>query len=49
MRALLLIDIQNDFMPGGRLPVPGGDAILDPINAVMADYPLIVASQDWHP
>lgn len=49
MRALLLIDIQNDFMPGGRLPVADGDAIIAPLNAIMAEYPLIVASQDWHP
>lgn len=49
MRALLLIDIQNDFMPGGRLPVAEGDAIIAPLNARMDDYPLIVASQDWHP
>ena len=49
MRALLLIDIQNDFMPGGALPVVDGDAIIAPVNAVMDDYPLIAASQDWHP
>ena len=49
MRALLLIDIQNDFMPGGALPVADGDAIIAPVNAAMRDYPLIVATQDWHP
>ena len=49
MRALLLIDIQNDFMPGGALPVADGDAIIAPVNAAMHDYPLIVATQDWHP
>lgn len=49
MRALLLVDIQNDFMPSGRLPVPEGDAIIAPVNAIMGDYPLIVATQDWHP
>lgn len=49
MRALLLVDIQNDFMPSGRLPVPEGDAIIAPVNAIMRDYPLIVATQDWHP
>lgn len=49
MRALLLIDIQNDFMPGGRLPVADGDAVVEPVNRLLADYPLVVASQDWHP
>lgn len=49
MRALLLIDIQNDFMPGGALAVADGDAIIAPVNALMDDYPLIVATQDWHP
>ena len=49
MRALLLIDIQNDFMPGGRLPVPRGDAIIGPVNRIIGGYPLVAASQDWHP
>ena len=44
MHALLLIDIQNDFMPGGALAVADGDAIIAPVNALMDDYPLIVAS-----
>lgn len=47
--ALLLIDIQNDFMPGGALPVTQGDQILAEVNRRLPDYPLIVASQDWHP
>lgn len=47
--ALLLIDIQNDFMPGGALAVADGDAILPRVNAAVADYDLVVASQDWHP
>ena len=49
MRAFLLIDLQNDFMPSGALPVTDGDAVITPINARMGDYPLIVATQDWHP
>lgn len=49
MRALLLVDIQNDFMPTGRLPVPEGDAIIAPVNALIGNYPLVVATQDWHP
>lgn len=50
MRALLLIDIQNDFLPGGALAVPNGNAILPIINELV-HYPfdLIVASKDWHP
>ena len=49
MNALLLIDIQNDFMPGGRLAVPDGDAILPLVNALQPQFDLVVASQDWHP
>ncbi len=50
-KALLLIDIQNSFCPGGNLPVPGGDEIIPVVNALMekGGYDLIVASQDWHP
>ncbi len=50
-RALLLIDIQNGFCPGGNLPVAGGDEIVPVANALMASgkYDLVVASQDWHP
>jgi len=49
MRALLLVDIQNDFMPFGALPVPDGDAVVLVANALMARFPLVVATQDWHP
>jgi nicotinamidase/pyrazinamidase len=50
-KALLLIDIQNGFCPGGNLPVPEGDMIVPLANALIASghYDLIVASQDWHP
>jgi nicotinamidase-related amidase len=50
-RALLIIDFQNDFTPGGALAVPDGDAIADRINALAAsgDYDLVVATRDWHP
>lgn len=50
MKALLLVDIQNDFMPGGALAVKDGDAIVPLINAII-HYPfdLIVATKDWHP
>ena len=49
MRALLLIDIQNDFLPGGALAVPGGDEVVPVANRLMAKYDLVVATQDWHP
>jgi nicotinamidase/pyrazinamidase len=50
-KALLLIDIQNGFCPGGNLPVADGDQIVPVANALMKDgcYDLVVASQDWHP
>jgi nicotinamidase/pyrazinamidase len=49
MRALLLIDIQNDFLPGGALPVPEGDAIIPVVNHLTRSFPLVAATQDWHP
>lgn len=49
MRALLLIDIQNDFMPWGSLPVPRGDEVVAVANALSSRFPFVVASQDWHP
>ncbi|MDB5234011.1 MAG: nicotinamidase [Hymenobacter sp.] len=49
MKALLLIDIQNDFLPGGRLAVADGDAIIPLVNALHAKFELVVATQDWHP
>jgi nicotinamidase/pyrazinamidase len=49
MKALLLIDIQNDFLPGGRLAVPEGDAIIPLVNALQPHFNLVVATQDWHP
>ncbi|MDP9572269.1 UNVERIFIED_ORG: nicotinamidase/pyrazinamidase [Agrobacterium larrymoorei] len=51
MKALLLIDIQNGFCPGGNLPVADGDEIVPIANALIENggYDLIVASQDWHP
>ena len=48
-RTLLLVDVQNDFLPGGALAVAGGDEILAPIDRVLPDYDLVVATQDWHP
>ncbi|MCU0900128.1 MAG: bifunctional nicotinamidase/pyrazinamidase [Cypionkella sp.] len=47
--ALIVIDVQNDFCPGGALAVAGGDDIVGGITALMADFPAIVLTQDWHP
>ncbi|MBT2131500.1 bifunctional nicotinamidase/pyrazinamidase [Aliiroseovarius lamellibrachiae] len=47
--ALIVIDVQNDFCPGGALAVADGDAIIAPINAALAEYPVKVFTQDWHP
>lgn len=47
--ALLIVDFQNDFCPGGALPVAGGDAIAEPLNRLAASFDLVVASRDWHP
>ena len=49
MRALLLVDLQNDFMPFGTLPVPDGDAVVAVANELAPRFGLVVASQDWHP
>lgn len=49
MKALIVVDIQNDFLPGGALAVPGGDEIIPVVNKLMAQFPLVVATQDWHP
>lgn len=51
MKALLLVDLQNGFCPGGHLPVAGGDEVIPVANRLMraGGYDLIVASQDWHP
>lgn len=49
MKALLLIDIQNDFLPGGALAVPAGDEVVPVANRLMHEYELVVATQDWHP
>jgi nicotinamidase/pyrazinamidase len=48
-RALLVVDLQNDFCPGGALAVTDGDAVVPVINALMPRFPLVVATQDWHP
>ncbi len=49
MRALVLTDLQNDFLPGGALAVPEGDVVVPVANALQIFFPLVVATQDWHP
>jgi nicotinamidase/pyrazinamidase len=48
-QALIVIDVQNDFCPGGALAVPQGDQIVPGINALMGDAAVVVLTQDWHP
>ncbi|WP_340109876.1 bifunctional nicotinamidase/pyrazinamidase [Pikeienuella sp. HZG-20] len=47
--ALIIIDVQNDFCPGGALAVADGDAVIAPANALASKYPVRVLTQDWHP
>jgi nicotinamidase/pyrazinamidase len=49
MKALILVDIQNDFCPGGALAVPAGDEVVAVANALIPRFDLVVATQDWHP
>ena len=49
MNALILVDIQNDFIPGGNLAVPSGDEIIPIVNEFQNSFDLVVATQDWHP
>jgi nicotinamidase/pyrazinamidase len=48
-KALILVDVQNDFVPGGALAVPNGDEVVPIANRLMPNYNLIIATQDWHP
>ena len=48
-RALIIVDMQNDFSPGGALPAEGGDQIIGLINRLQEEFNLVVATQDWHP
>ena len=47
--ALLVVDVQNDFMPGGALAVPGGDEIVPLVNRLAAGFANVILTQDWHP
>ena len=53
MRALIVVDVQNDFLPGGSLAVAGGDAVIDPANRLMKTFSdagnIVVCTADWHP
>lgn len=49
MVALAVIDIQNDFMPGGSLAVENSDEIIPRVNQIIQNYNLVIATQDWHP
>ncbi|MFS4581455.1 bifunctional nicotinamidase/pyrazinamidase [Phaeobacter sp. C3_T13_0] len=48
-KALIVIDVQVDFCPGGALAVPDGDQVVAPINAMMGKYDAVLMTQDWHP
>lgn len=49
MKALIIVDVQIDFLPGGALAVPDGDAVIPIINNIQQHFDLVVATQDWHP
>ena len=46
---LIVVDVQNDFCPGGALAVPEGDAVVPVVNALAARFANVVLTQDWHP
>src|ERR1700733_8195743 len=49
MRALIAVDVQNDFCPGGALAVADGDAVVEPVNRLASEASFVVATRDWHP
>ncbi|MFL5819305.1 MAG: isochorismatase family protein [Solirubrobacteraceae bacterium] len=49
MPALIIVDVQNDFCPGGALAVERGDEVVEVLNRMAADYDVVVATRDWHP
>lgn len=49
MTALIIVDVQNDFCPGGALAVTGGDLVVPVINSILPRFDVVVATQDWHP
>ena len=49
MKALVIVDLQNDFLPGGALPAPSGHKIIPVINRLAGEFDIVTASRDWHP
>jgi len=49
MKAIVIIDVQNDFLVNGSLEVPNGNDVIEPINEIINNYSLVVATKDWHP
>jgi len=49
MKALIIVDLQNDFLPGGALPVPHGDEVIAVANELQRHFELVLATKDWHP
>jgi nicotinamidase/pyrazinamidase len=49
VKALIIVDLQNDFLPGGALAVPDGDQVILVINQLSQDFDLVFTTQDWHP
>lgn len=49
MKALLIVDVQNDFLKGGNLAVPDGNQVIPIINEIQKEFELVLATQDWHP
>jgi nicotinamidase/pyrazinamidase len=49
VRALIVVDVQNDFCPGGALAVPDGDAVVEAVNRLAGEASFVVATRDWHP
>lgn len=49
MKALIIVDLQNDFLPGGALPVPYGDEVIPLANELQSRFDIVVATKDWHP
>jgi len=49
MNALIIVDLQNDFLPGGALPVPHGDEVIPLANELQSRFDVVVATKDWHP
>src|SRR5688572_7339280 len=48
-KALILVDIQNDFLPSGALSVPNGNEVISVANSLQKEFDLVIATQDWHP